>query len=69
MILDHESEKRYALAPTDFRSWMSSAVRWYESQATSPELPSAILPGMAQKVSQMDGPRPSSLAPPSIWYL
>ena len=48
---------------------MSSAVRWYESQATAPEEPSAILPGMAQKVSQMEGPRPSSSAAPSIWYL
>lgn len=46
---------------------MSSAVRWYESQATSPLLPSAIFPGLRQKVSQMLGPRPSSSGAPSIW--
>jgi len=46
---------------------MSSAVRLYESQATAPEDPSAILPGMSQKVSQIEGPRPSALGAPSIW--
>jgi hypothetical protein len=46
---------------------MSSAVRWYESQATAPLEPSAILPGIAQKVSQIEGPRPSAVGAPSIW--
>jgi hypothetical protein len=48
---------------------MSSLVRLYESHAVTPELPSAILPGISQKVSQMDGPRPSAWIEPSIWYL
>ena len=63
----HDSENRYALAPVDLSSAMSSPVRWYESHATSPELPSAILPGILQKASQMEGPRPSSAVAPSIW--
>lgn len=46
---------------------MSSSVRWYESQATSPLLPSAILPGLRQKESQMLSARPSSFGAPSIW--
>lgn len=45
---------------------MSSAVRLYESHAVMPELPSAILPGLLQKVSQMEGPRPSLSMEPSI---
>ena len=28
----------------------------------------AVLPGVCENVSQIDGPRPSSLAAPSIWY-
>src|SRR5207302_8810536 len=36
--------------------------------ATSPVVPSWILPGVWAKVSQMDGPRPSSWTAPSIWY-
>lgn len=46
---------------------MSSPVRLYESHAITPELPSAILPGTAQKVSQIEGPRPSLSTAPSIW--
>lgn len=64
---DHEREKRYAVAPSDLSRAMSSAVRLYESQAVAPELPSAILPGIAQKVSQIEGPRPSLSTAPSIW--
>jgi hypothetical protein len=55
----HESENRYACAPHSFSSAMSWLVRLYESQATSPLLPSAILPGVLQNSSQMVGPRPS----------
>lgn len=33
----------------------------------SPESPPAILPGMRQKVSQMESARPSSWGAPSIW--
>jgi hypothetical protein len=33
----------------------------------APELPSAIVPGRAQNVSQIDRPRPSAVAAPSIW--
>jgi hypothetical protein len=67
MIRLQDIEKRYAFAPVSLSSAMSSAVRLYESQATSPELPSAILPGILQNVSQMDGPRPSASVAPSIW--
>jgi hypothetical protein len=67
MIRDQEIENRYALAPVSFRRAISSAVRLYESQATAPEEPSAIFPGIAQKVSQMEGPRPSAVGAPSIW--
>ncbi len=67
MIRDQEIENRYALAPVSFSSAMSSEVRLYESQATAPEEPSAILPGRAQKVSQIEGPRPSAVGAPSIW--
>ena len=63
----HEIENRYAFAPVPFRREISSAVRLYESQATSPEDPSAILPGILQNVSQIDGPRPSAVGAPSIW--
>src|SRR5215216_6357094 len=34
----------------------------------SPVEPSEILPGVWEKVSQMLGPRPSSVTAPSIWY-
>src|SRR3954451_5737657 len=40
--------------------------RW--SHATRPSSPLCTLPGVAQKVSQMDRPRPSRSTPPSIWY-
>ena len=63
-----EIENRNALAPWLFSNAMSSALRLYESQANSPEVPSAILPGMAEKVSHIDGPRPSWWMAPSIWY-
>src|SRR5207248_151869 len=36
--------------------------------ATSPVVPSLMLPGVCANVSQMDGPRPSSWTAPSIWY-
>lgn len=42
--------------------------RWYESSATSPLSPLAVLPGVWEKVSQMEGPRPSVFHAPSIWY-
>src|SRR3954449_1024408 len=47
---------------------MSSVYRWKWSHATAPLEPSWIRPGCAQKVSQMLGPLPSSVAAPSIWY-
>src|SRR5579863_6237788 len=34
----------------------------------SPVSPPRTLPGVWLKVSQTDGPRPSAVAPPSIWY-
>lgn len=63
----HDSEKRYVLAPVLFKSSISSAVRLYESQATSPEVPSQILPGVWAKTSQMVSPLPSVWGAPSIW--
>src|SRR4051812_47439594 len=33
-----------------------------------PVSPLSILPGVAEKVSQIDGARPSSSTAPSIWY-
>ena len=32
-----------------------------------PSEPSRIAPGFAQRVSQIEGPRPSSVLAPSIW--
>src|SRR3712207_9582337 len=34
----------------------------------SPVSPWRTLPGVCEKVSQMEGPRPSSSTAPSIWY-
>src|SRR5215213_2123222 len=38
------------------------------SFATSPVALSTTLSGVCEKVSQIDGPRPSSLTAPSTWY-
>ena len=48
---------------------MSSLQSLYESVATSPFLPSRVLPGCFAKSSQMDFPRPSMSVEPSIWKL
>lgn len=45
-----------------------STHRWYESSATLPVSPLSVLPGVCEKVSQMEGPRPSVSHAPSIWY-
>jgi hypothetical protein len=42
--------------------------RWKWSHATSPVSPFQTLPGVWEKVSQMEGPRPSSSKAPSTWY-
>lgn len=69
MIRDQAIEKRYALMPYCFRSAMSSLHSRYESVATSPFLPSSVFPGVLEKSSQMDLPRPSTSTDPSIWKL
>ena len=46
--------------------WTAMRFRW--SAATRPSSPPRTLPGVAQNVSQIDGPRPSRSTPPSIWY-
>ncbi len=58
MILLHEIEKRYEFAPESLSRAMSSPQRRYESVATSPLEPSLILPGVWEKVSQIEGERP-----------
>lgn len=59
-MLVHEIENRHAFVPSELSKAMSSAVRLYESQVTTPEELSAISPGISQKkVSQMLWPRPS----------
>ena len=43
---------------------------WRKSEdRPAPEEPSAIFPGIEQNVSQIEGPRPSAVGAPSIWYL
>lgn len=65
---DQETEKRYAFTPRSAISRTSSALRCMWSAAVSPVSPFSTLPGVWLKVSQIDGVRPISRAPPSIWY-
>lgn len=67
IIRGQERENRYALTPYSFSNAMSSRQRLYESVATSPFLPSSILPGVRLNASQMEGPLPSASVEPSIW--
>ena len=45
----------------------SSRQRWKWSPATSPVSPPSVRPGVWEKVSQIETPRPPSVTPPSIW--
>lgn len=67
MILLHENENLYAVTPYCFSSATSSFHRRYESVAMSPVSPRLVVPGVCEKVSQMDGRRPSAAGEPSIW--